>query len=33
MTEQMKTLFDVQKTQVDLMEEIRSFVNNKPDEI
>jgi uncharacterized membrane protein len=33
MREQMKTLFDVQKTQVDLMEEIRSFVNNKPDEI
>ena len=33
MTEQMKTLFDIQKTQVDLMEEIRSFVDNKTDKI
>jgi uncharacterized membrane protein len=29
MTEQMKTLFEIQKTQVDLMEEIKSLVNNK----
>jgi uncharacterized membrane protein len=29
MTEQMKTLFEIQKTQVDLMEEIKSLINNK----
>jgi uncharacterized membrane protein len=33
MTEQMKTLFDIQKTQVDLMEEIKSVINNKPKKI
>lgn len=27
MTEQMRTLFEIQKTQVDLMEEIRSMIN------
>jgi uncharacterized membrane protein len=27
MTEQMKTLFEIQKTQMDLMEEIKSIVN------
>lgn len=29
MTEQMKTLFDIQKTQIDLMNEIRAFVKTK----
>jgi uncharacterized membrane protein len=29
MTEQMKTLFEIQKTQMNLMEEIKSLVNNK----
>jgi uncharacterized membrane protein len=28
MTEQMKTLFDIQKTQMDLMEEIKSIINS-----
>ena len=28
MTEQMKTLFEIQKTQVDLMEEIKLIINN-----
>ena len=30
MTEQMKTLFEIQNTQVDLMEEIKSIVNIQP---
>lgn len=30
MTEQMKTLFEIQKTQMDLMEEIKSIVNIEP---
>jgi len=30
MTEQMKTLFEIQKTQMDLMEEIKSIVNIQP---
>ena len=30
MTEQMKTLFEIQNTQVDLMEEIKSIVNIEP---
>ncbi len=30
MTEQMKTLFEIQNTQVDLMEEIKSLVNIQP---
>lgn len=30
MTEQMKTLFEIQKTQVDLMEEIKFIVNIQP---
>jgi uncharacterized membrane protein len=30
MTEQMKTLFEIQKTQMDLMEEIKSIVNIRP---
>ena len=30
MTEQMKTLFEIQKTQVELMEEIKVMVNIKP---
>ena len=29
-TEQMKTLFDIQKTQVDLMEEIKSILRKEP---
>ncbi len=29
MTEQMKTLFEIQKTQMDLMEDIKSVVNDK----
>ncbi len=28
MTEQMKTLFEIQKTQVDLMEDIKSTIKN-----
>jgi uncharacterized membrane protein len=31
MTEQMKTLFEIQNTQVDLMEEIKSIVDNHTD--
>jgi uncharacterized membrane protein len=30
MTEQMKTLFQIQKTQVDLMEEIKLIINSSP---
>jgi uncharacterized membrane protein len=30
MTEQMKTLFEIQRTQVDLMEEIKTIVDSKP---
>ena len=30
MTEQMKTLFDIQKTQMDLLEEIKSLINFSP---
>jgi uncharacterized membrane protein len=32
MTEQMKTLFEIQQTQVDLMEEIKSALNIQPTE-
>ncbi len=31
MTEQMKTLFEIQKTQVDLMEEIKLIINSSPE--
>ena len=31
MTEQMKTLFEIQKTQMDLMEEIKSIINGSPE--
>lgn len=31
MTEQMKTLFEIQKTQMDLMEEIKSIINSSPE--
>jgi len=31
-TEQMKTLFDIQKTQVDLMEEIKSILRKETQE-
>ncbi len=32
MTEQMKTLFEIQKTQVDLMEEIKAVLNGKKED-
>ena len=31
MTEQMKTLFEIQKTQVDLMEDIKLIINSSPE--
>jgi hypothetical protein len=33
MTEQMKTLFEIQKVQMEMMEEIKSFLNITPDKI